>query len=157
MDKRTASVQAVTQHLRIIFRTIQAHSKFVEKKCGLSGAMLWMLYEINSNTGLKVSELASALTIHPSTCSNMLDKLEEKGLVTRDRSKKDQRAVHLFLTGEGRRLLTMAPQPAQGMLSGSLEKLSEDRLLTLEKGLDGLVQVLQGKDEKDALVPIPGE
>jgi len=76
MDKRAQSIQSVIRHLRVIFRTIQAHSKYVEKACGLSSAKLWMLHEIYNNPGLKVSQLARALTIHPSTCSNMLDKLE---------------------------------------------------------------------------------
>lgn len=157
MDKRAESVQHVTQQLRILFRTVQAHSKFVEKTCGLSSAKLWMLYEIYLSPGLKVTQLAAALTIHPSTCSNMLDKLEEKGLLSRDRSKQDQRAVHLYLTGEGEELLAKAPQPAQGELSRALEKLPEIQLGQLEAGLNGLVLVLKSKDESAGLVPIPSE
>jgi len=157
MDKRTTSIQKVTQHLRILFKAVQAHSKFVEKTCGLSSAKLWMLYEMYTNPGLKVSQLAAALTIHPSTCSNMLDKLELKGLLVRDRSKTDQRAVHLFLTDEGIKLLDQAPQPAQGELSRALEKLSEEHLIELEKGLDGLVHVLKSKDDSAGMVPIPSE
>lgn len=157
MDNRTGCVQSVTQQLRILFRAVQAHSKFVEKACGLSSAKLWMLYEISTNPGLKVSQLAMALTVHPSTCSNMLDKLEEKGLLVRDRSKTDQRAVHLFLTSEGEKLLALAPQPVQGELSMALEKLPEKQLLELEKGLVGLVDVLKRKDESAGMVPIPSD
>jgi DNA-binding MarR family transcriptional regulator len=157
MDKRAETVQNVTQQLRILFRAVQAHSKFVEKACGLSSAKLWMLYEIYNNPGLKVSQLAAALTIHPSTCSNMLDKLEEKGLLSRDRGKQDQRAVHLYLTGKGEELLSKAPQPAQGELSRALDRLDETRLGQLEDGLNGLVQVLTSKDESAGLVPIPSE
>ncbi|MBE0582269.1 MAG: MarR family transcriptional regulator, partial [Desulfofustis sp.] len=98
MSDRSAHIQEITRHLRILFRTIQAHAKQVETTCGLSGAKLWMLYEINGTPGIKVSELATALTIHPSTCSNMLDKLEQQGLISRDRSDRDQRTVHLSLT-----------------------------------------------------------
>ncbi len=46
MNTRTVCVQKVTQHLRILIRAVQAHSRFVEKTCGLSSAKLWMLYEI---------------------------------------------------------------------------------------------------------------
>ena len=56
---------------------------------------------IYTHPGLKVSQLAAALAIHPSTCSNMLDKLEAEDLLVRDRSKTDQRAVHIFLTAKG--------------------------------------------------------
>ena len=51
MDKRTTCVHNVTQKLRILFRVVQAHAKTIEKECGLSGAKLWMLYEIYTNPG----------------------------------------------------------------------------------------------------------
>jgi MarR family transcriptional regulator, organic hydroperoxide resistance regulator len=157
MSDRPAQIQEITRHLRILFRTIQAHAKQVETTCGLSGAKLWMLYEINGTPGIKVSELATALTIHPSTCSNMLDKLEQQGLINRDRSSSDQRTVHLSLTEQGRSLLSQAPQPAQGELSRALQRLSDDHLATLHNGLDGLVKALNSRDEDAALLPIPGD
>ncbi len=157
MGDRTRRIKSVTQYLRILFKVVQAHSKFVEKECGLSSAKLWMLSELHSNPGIKVSQLANSLSIHPSTCSNMLDKLEEEGFVARQRSKKDQRAVHLSMTDKGNHLIHKAPQPTQGKLSGALESLSDESLLLLEKGLDELVQALQEKDEDAALIPISGE
>ena len=89
--------QAVTQQLGIIFKALQAHSKIVEKACGLSSAQLSMLNEVSEAPGVMVSQLAKTLAIHPSTCSNMLDKLEIKNLISRDWSKTDQRSVHLCI------------------------------------------------------------
>jgi len=157
MAERSTSVQKVTQYLGLLFRSVQAHSKYIEKTCGLSSAKLWMLHKIHRNPGVKVSQLATALSIHPSTCSNMLDKLEAKNLLVRDRSKTDQRAVHLFLTSEGEELLAKAPQPLQGELGRALEALPEDQLFKLEKGLDGLVLILKGKDEDGRMVRISSE
>lgn len=157
MDIRQNRMHKITKQLRVIFRAVQAHSKTVERQCGLSSAKLWMLWELFANPGLKVSELARALTIHPSTCSNMLDQLEDKGLIRRDRSKSDQRAVHLYLTDEGTTLLAKAPRPAQGTLSEALERLGDDHLLHLEDGLTKLIESMQIKDDKAGLIPIPGE
>ena len=157
MADRHLHIKTVTQQLRVLFKAVQAHSKHVEKECGLSSAKLWMLHELNSTPGIKVSKLAIALAIHPSTCSNMLDKLEEEGFVCKERSKADQRAVHISLTEKGRILLKNAPQPTQGELSGALEKLSEEDLVILETGLEKLVQALSSKNDNAALFPIPGE
>ncbi len=157
MNDRQEHMKNITQKLRVVFRAVQAHSKIVERQCGLSSAKLWMMWELFATPGLKVSELARALTIHPSTCSNMLDQLEDKGLVRRDRSKIDQRAVHLYLTEEGARVLAKAPRPAQGTLSDALEQLSDETLQNLEDGLNTLIDAMRVKDEKDGLVPIPGE
>ena len=109
MENRLTKEHNITQQLRIVFKAIQAHSKRVESTCGLSSVRLWMLYEINNATGIKVTALASLLSIHRSTCSNMLDKLEATDLIYRNRSKSDQRAVRLFLTDEGKAILAKAP------------------------------------------------
>lgn len=157
-------MQNITKQLRVVFRAVQSHSKTVQQQCGLSSAKLWMMWELFANPGVKVSELARALTIHPSTCSNMLDQLEDKGLTRRSRSKTDQRAVHLFLTEEGTQLLAIAPRPAQGTLSMALEHLSDSHLTYLEEGLSQLIQAMQVKDEVAAgMLPLstrdqsPGE
>ncbi|MGB3209789.1 MAG: MarR family transcriptional regulator [Desulforhopalus sp.] len=157
MDDRDRQIHGITQGLRIVFKGVQAHSKYVEKSCGLSSAKLWMLHEIAQTPGVKVSKLAAVLSIHLSTCSNMLGKLEEKNLVYRDRSKTDQRTVHLYVTEEGRQFLSNAPKPAQGKLSNALEHLSLAQLTELENGLNALVQALHVSDNNAALIPIPGE
>jgi MarR family transcriptional regulator, organic hydroperoxide resistance regulator len=159
MDERNEQIHVVTQKLRIILKDVQANSKRVEKTCGLSSAKLWMLREVDGTPGIKVSQLALALSIHPSTCSNMLDKLEKNALVYRDRNKADQRSVHLYVTEEGRQVLVNnAPKPTQGKLSNALEQLSPTQLIKLESGLDDLVEVLRvSLDQVDKVPVIPGE
>jgi len=156
-DERARQVQQITRHLRIVFRTIQTHAKAVEKECGLSSAKLWMLNEIAAEPGLKVSKLAAALSIHPSTCSNMLSKLEEKGLICRDRSKQDQRTVYLYITEKGKELLACAPQPRQGKLASALNDLTSGQLGQLENGLEDLIRVLQNHDKEAGFLPIPSD
>ena len=153
-DKRSQQIQAITSHLRVLFKSIQQHSKRVEKECGLTSAMLWMMWELFATPGMKVSQLANALSIHASTCSNMLDKLESKGLVERRRSGPDQRAVHLLITDKGSTLLAKAPRPAQGAMSGALEKLADKDLNKLGQGLKVLIDSLQAKDEDAEFKPI---
>lgn len=113
-----------------------------------------MLYEVNNAPGIKVSELAKLLSIHRSTCSNMLDKLEAKELIYRNRSKSDQRAVHLYVTDEGEAILSKAPSPPEGKISSTLTKLSLEQIDELEKSLEVFVDTLQYDDEKAALTPI---
>ncbi len=157
MNDRAARIHEITRHLRVLFRTIQAHAKQIRTTCGLSGAKLWMLHEIDKDPGLKVSDLAEALTIHPSTCSNMLDKLEEQELISRKRCSKDQRTVQLYVTEAGKQLLDLAPRPAQGELSRALQTLPDQHLIELERSLGGLIQALDTTDEDAALLPIPGD
>ncbi len=154
LGNRLEKEHNITKKLRVVFRAIQAHSKSVESACGLSSVRLWMLHEINNAPGIKVTVLASLLSIHRSTCSNMLDKLEEKELIYRNRSKSDQRAVHLYLTDEGKEVLSKAPNPPEGKLSSTLNQLSSGQIDELEKSLSFLVDALQYDDDKAAHTPI---
>ncbi|PID76641.1 MAG: MarR family transcriptional regulator [Deltaproteobacteria bacterium] len=154
MNKRKAQERLVTRQIRIVFKAIQAHSKQVQNICGLSGVRLWMLHEIGRSPAIKVSELANVLSIHRSTCSNMLDKLEDLELIFRKRSKTDHRAVHLHITEKGREMLAKAPSPPEGKLSSSLNQLSVEQLRALEESLGNLIEALQFEDEQAALTPI---
>jgi DNA-binding MarR family transcriptional regulator len=154
-DPRGQQFQVILRELRIIFRASQNHAKSVEKECGLSSAQLWMMWELFNHPGLKVSELADILSIHPSTCSNMLDKLQSKNLVSRSRTNpNDQRVVKLNLTEGGVQLLATAPRPAQGVLADVLLRLPDESLNHLESGLTEFVNALKNFDEKDGLKPI---
>ncbi|MCK5228960.1 MAG: MarR family transcriptional regulator [Desulfobulbaceae bacterium] len=153
-DPRFIRFQTILKNLRIIFRSTQAHSRWVEKESGLSAAQLWMLWELFNEPGLTVSGLATVLSIHRSTCSNMLDKLQDKELVYRERSHNDQRVVQLYLTKKGTELLAKAPRPAQGTLADVLLRLPDDALLELEQGLDKFVAALKIVDTDDGMLPI---
>jgi len=149
IEERSQKTQNILKSLRIIFRSIQAHSRLVEKESGVSSAQLWMLWEIFNAPGIKVTELAAALSIHQSTCSNILDKLQQKGLVKRDRSGPDQRVVHLHLTEEGTQILANAPRPAQGAIADVLHRLPDEVLNKMDTSLANLVGALH-VTEKDA-------
>lgn len=153
-DPRFVRFQTILKDFRIIFRSVQAHSRWVEKESGLSAAQLWMMWELFNEPGLTVSGLAKTLSIHQSTCSNMLDKIQKKELVFRERSIDDQRIVRLYLTEKGTTLLAKAPRPAQGALTDVLLRLPDEVLIELESGLNQFIDAMKIVDEKGGMVPI---
>ncbi|PIE58495.1 MAG: MarR family transcriptional regulator [Desulfobulbus propionicus] len=155
MDNREIQITTITQQVRLLYRAIQAHSKRVEKTCGLSSAQLCMLHEVSCSEGIKVSELAATLSIHRSTSSNMLDKLEKKGLIYRDRSTSDQRSVHIYITSQGKTLLKKTPSPPQSQLSNTLLKLSGHQLMALETSLQLLIETLHFGEQEACIKPVP--
>ncbi|MFI0942924.1 MarR family winged helix-turn-helix transcriptional regulator [Streptomyces sp. NPDC021020] len=62
--------------------------------------------------GRSVKELGEALRFESGTLSPLLKRLESAGLVTRERSRTDERSVLVRLTGEGRALR----EPGQGVV-----------------------------------------
>jgi len=138
----------------VVVKTTQAHSRWIEKQCGVSGVQLWAMWQLFAEPGQKVSDLSKALSIHQSTASNMLDKLEDKKLIRRDRSGPDQRVVQLYLTDKGTALLSDAPRPAQGPVTDALNRMTDDELNKLQSGLQALIQHMAVAAEDGALTPI---
>jgi len=73
----------------------------------------------------------------------MLDKLEKKMLVRRERAGLDKRVVRLYLTSAGIELLATAPRPAQGPLTDALAGLPDVSLRWLVVELGRLIDALK--------------
>lgn len=152
--QNSAHALQVLQKFRLIFRSVKQHFRWVEERCGVSGAQLWVMFELTQNPGLRVSEIAQALSIHQSTASNMLDKLERRDLVERRREGPDRRVVRVFLTSAGKRVIDAAPRPARGVLTEAISKLPDATLQNLEASLDMLISEMQVTDQEGAMQPI---
>ncbi len=146
---RSEQERAILRKFRTVFRVVQEHSRWVERQCGVSAAQLWAMWELFFSPGVRVSELSRALSIHQSTASNLLDKLEQKGLIERRRGGPDQRVVRIYLTDKGAKLVEGAPRPAQGALMDALHRLPNEALLELDSVLSRLVSAM-GVDDRDA-------
>lgn len=143
---RERQMQDIAHALRVVYGSVQAHSHRIEQQCGVSMTQLSAMWELHDTPGQKVTELALTLSIHPSNCSNMMDKLRRKGLVRKQRSGPDQRVVRLYLTKQGIELLKTAPRPTQGILSDALQRLPDGLLSNLESSLVRLLGALKGND-----------
>jgi len=146
---------SVLQRFRVLIRTAQRHSQWVERQSGVTGAQLWALQELAEVPGLKVGELARCMALHQSTASNMVDKLETSGLIRRERGSADQRVVRLYPTAEGLALLERAPSPARGVLPEALRRLDKDALEQLQANLELVITQIQHLDEGFGMQPLP--
>lgn len=142
---------SVLQHLRELYRVSQQHFQRIEVRCGLSGAQVWALSELKARPASTISELARALSIHLSTASNLLDRLEERKLVRRHRGPPDQRVVRVTLTPEGERMLRLAPKPAEGIIQDALHRMPREALVRLDRDLEALLRQAKVRDPRAAM------
>lgn len=142
------------RQFRVIFSAVRQHFQSVEKACGVSGAQIWALAALRETPGLKVSELAQAMSIHASTASNLLDKIEKAGLVRRERNSADQRVVRLYLTELGGSRLATAPQPLTGVLTHAIGNLPRATLERLNHDLTALIANMGEVDTQAAQNPL---
>lgn len=148
----STSVSSSTTHealrlFRAIYAAVRHHLQSIERRCGASGAQVWALALLARQPGMRVTELADAMAIHPSTASNLLAKAEKAGLLRRERSQADQRVVKLYLTDAGNDTLAKAPEPVAGLLPDALARLPQDVLLRLSGDLHTLAKSMAVQED----------
>ncbi len=92
-------------HLRIA--QLRVFKDFEESvgELGLTPVSFSVMEVLRQNPGLTQSKLASAIYLDRSSVVPLLDKLEKRGLLSRQASTTDRRNNHLFLSKEGLQLL----------------------------------------------------
>jgi DNA-binding MarR family transcriptional regulator len=101
---------------------------------GISPPHVGILRWIHANAGKNQRELASHLGVVPSRLVVLLDELEGKGLVARERSTQDRRSQQLQLTRKGTRLLEKVERIAtahEADLGSGLTELERETLIEL--------------------------
>jgi len=125
---RDVAILEIMQSLRRIFKAIQDYSHEVSDKFGITGPQLWALKTISQNENLSLSDLSRRMYLHPSTMTGLMDRLEKKGYVKRNRDQVDRRVIYLQLTAEGKKLVKRAPNPVQGRMIYGLRNLKKGEL-----------------------------
>ncbi|WP_426114044.1 MarR family winged helix-turn-helix transcriptional regulator [Pseudomonas sp. DSP3-2-2] len=79
------------------------------------------------------AELCRHLSLDSGSMTRMLDRLEQKQLITRTRSAADRRQVQLALTAEGRAITDRLPQIGADAMNELLGVLDEEEVASLER------------------------
>jgi DNA-binding MarR family transcriptional regulator len=145
---------AVLKQFRLIYGSVRQHFRQIEETCGVSGSQLWMLHELQEAPGIGISDLAHRLSIHQTTCSQLVEKLVARGYVIKRRLEQDQRRVGLAITKSAAKVLKDAPGPAEGLIPEALLGLSGATLRSLATNLGQLIDGLQLHDEQAAERPL---
>jgi len=99
--------------LRRVIRATDLHSKYLAKTTGLTAPQILLLQTIRDKGQVTIGELASQISLSQATVTTILDRLEKRKLVYRERSSQDKRKVHAYLTDSGIETLKAAPTPLQ--------------------------------------------
>ena len=118
--------------LRRIMRAIDLHSKQLERQVGLTVPQILIMQTVDVTDSLPVSEIARRVSLSQATVTSILDRLEKKDFIRRDRNHSDRRIVSISLTPSGKNQIDNAPDLLQEDFINRFEQLEpwEQKMLT---------------------------
>ncbi|MBD1566918.1 MarR family transcriptional regulator [Vibrio sp. S12_S33] len=141
--------------IRQIIRATDLHSKKINKDFGLTSPQLLLMREIKSSENVTIRQLSSNTNMSQATATSILDRLEKRGLITRQRDQKDKRKVHALLTTEGNQLLLNAPTLLQNNFIDQFQALSSWEQTLILSSLQRISSMMKNPEiEPSALTPI---
>jgi len=116
----------------------------------LTPRMLGVLHHLSVGGPLTLGELATHLGLSKATATELVTRVEERGLVDRMRDERDRRRVYVWLTDLGRkRADAHARVLADDELLAAVDRMAPTDRESLINGLRALLAAAHAKEPKD--------
>ena len=129
--------------LRRVIRSVDIYSKKLNTELGLTTPQLLCLHALAKSDSMILTDLAKEINLGVSTVNGIIDRLEAKQFLTRNRSAEDRRKVCLKISSSGKEIVLQAPSLLQDKLSASLSKLTDNEQLAITESLELVVKLME--------------
>ena len=123
-----------------IFQKVDRASAEALRPLGVSVAQFDVIAQLGAKEGLTQQELADALLVTKGNISQLLNRMEERGLIRRQQ---EGRTMRLFLTPSGNDLFATAVPAQEALIAERFAALTPDEQAQLLGLLRKLDQVLE--------------
>lgn len=131
--------------LRRVIRAVDLHSRQLAQDWGLTGPQALVLRETTSRA-LTAGDLARRVSLSQATITDILKRLELRGLIRRTRSSDDRRRVIVEPTAEGRSLAETAPPLLQERFVRRFGELRAWEQMLLLSSLQRIAELMDATD-----------
>ncbi|HJR81689.1 MAG TPA: MarR family transcriptional regulator [Anaerolineales bacterium] len=114
-------------------------------RIGMHRAQASLLCRLFVNNGMTQSEIAEQLSVQGATVTNILQRLEEAGLVTRQRDSEDNRLVRVYLTEAGRQKERAITEQFLKLEGTIFEGMNENDRVRMRSLLQQMLQNMSAK------------
>lgn len=133
----------ILRAMRRIIRAVDLHSRELYSSLQITTPQMVCLYSIATERGITLTQLARQVSLNASTVTGIVDRLEGRGMVRRERGTHDRRKITLELTAAGRRFIAAAPPLLQDRFSERLRALPELEQVTIALSLERVVEMME--------------
>jgi DNA-binding MarR family transcriptional regulator len=130
--------------LRKITRAIDLQSQKLLKVSGLTISQLLVIKAIEKLERPTPSSVAREILLSQGTVTNLVDRMEKKGLLQRVKAQDDKRSVHLVITDEGKQRYADAPELLQAEFLNKYRKLESWEQSMLLGAMERVASMMDG-------------
>lgn len=138
--------EEIVRALRRVTRAADLHSRDLVRTHGLTSTQALILKELLRSGETSVGNLAQRIALSPATVTDVLNRLEKRGLVVRTRSDVDRRQVLARPTETTAKLLGRSPPLLQERFAGKLMELREWEQSQLLSSLQRLAAMMDAEE-----------
>lgn len=138
-------IQDVLVALRRVIRATDLQSKQLVKTAALTAPQLMIMQTLRDKGAVPIGELADEVSLSQATVTSIVDRLEKKEYVGRERSKQDKRKVLAFITDSGLDKLKTAPTLLQESFIRQFKYLQEWEQTMIISALQRVAQMMDAQ------------
>jgi|SRR5690625_4355511 len=137
----------ILRAIRRITRSIALHSRQLAAYNNITAPQLVCLGTVIEKGPLTATQISREMHVSPSTVVGILDRLEDKGFIQRERGREDRRIVFITATEAGRTLAADTPSPLQTKLAQALKQLPEGEQAAITAALEKVVCLIDSETD----------
>ena len=141
-------ISEIINSVRLLQGISRRQSREFIREYRITGPQLGALRIVAMTPRISLRELSERLYLHTSTVSGIVDRLETRGYIKRERSGQDRRVVHIDVTPEGRRVIKKTPLAGMGLLIHTIDRLPTRQLVEIQRGLKRLLDLMKIGNER---------
>jgi DNA-binding MarR family transcriptional regulator len=138
-------IDEVLVALRRVIRATDLHSKHLAKTTGLTAPQILLLQTIRNKGRTTIGELANHMNLSQATVTTIIDRLEKREFVYRERSTSDKRKVHALLSDQGLEVLKDSPTPLQDSFARQFVDLQDWEQTMIIASLQRIAQMMDAQ------------
>jgi len=116
-------IEEVLVALRRLIRATDLRSRQLSKTVGLTAPQLLLLQTAKRHGEITIGEIAKNMSLSQATVTTIVDRLEARQLLVRQKSTRDKRRVYVILTALGETVLEDAPTALHTQLIDKFQSL----------------------------------
>lgn len=142
-------IQQIVASVRKLIRSVSLDSARTGRKFGVSGSQTQVLRNLLIYGSLSSAELSRKMFVTAANMTGIIDRLESKGVVERQRKPGDRRVVLITLTESGRELAASLPDPVEKKLLQGLRDRPYEEMVRIAESMTTLLDLVDAEDVED--------